>query len=412
MTDPHQGIDGFPTTGRALAALVLLSAGCPALMADGSRLPSQDDFVVARGYADVATADRPSAVYYNPAGLALIDTPEVDDGLYVLTPSISFTSPTGYSVSEKKSTFVLPYGFVAVPVTTLNGEHVTLGFGIYSPFGLSSDWPNDSGFRTLATENTVTYITGAFSVAVPILPNLELGASMAFNHQHADLNRGLGYYPNDRFHFAGDGHAYSYNLGLLWQPAPEHSFGVNFQSKTNFTLKGTANLDPLGISFSGHADWVYPEDVSVGYSFRPTPAWNIEFDYDWTNWKRLTTVVLYSPTFAPTVLPFNWQASAYYNLGATHYWKNGWNVSAGVSYSLNSVPTASFSPSVVDMTRFLDNVGAGYRFGHWELDSVVQISPTEHRTISGTPSDAAGQNANGTYSDGLWAVGLSLLYRF
>lgn len=395
-----------------LATAGVFLAGAPRTWADGTRLPSQDDFVVARGYADVATADRPSDVYYNPAGLAQIGTLDFADGLYVLTPSVSYQGPTGGSVSQTKQTFELPYFFIAMPVAPLNGEHVTVAFGTYSPFGLSSEWPDNSGFRTIATNNTVTYFTGALSVGVPIAPGLEIGASIDFNHQHADLNRGLGYFPTDRFHFAGDGHAFSYGLGLRWQPAPEHSFGLNFHSKTNFTINGTANLDPLGIYFSGHADWVYPEDITVGYSYRPTQAWNFEFDYDWTNWRRLTTVVLYSPTFTPTPLPFNWQASSYYELGGTHYWASGWNLSAGVVLSTNSVPNASFNPAVVDMNRYIFNIGPAYRFGHWEIDSVVQFSPNEHLNITGTPSSPAGQNANGTYSESLWAIGFGLRYRY
>jgi long-chain fatty acid transport protein len=396
----------------SLAMASLLGLTHSPLLADGTRLPSQDDFVVARGYADVATADRPSAVYYNPSGLAQIATVDFTDGAYVLTPSVSYQGPTGPSVSESKETFVLPSFFVAIPLAPMNGEHVTLAFGAYSPFGLSSSWPNDSGFRTLATENTVTYVTGAMSLGIPIAPHLEIGGSIQFNHQHADLNRGLGYTPTDRFHFAGDGHAVSYDVGLRWEPDPAHSFGINFQSKTNFGINGTGNLDPLGISFTGHADWVYPEDLSVGYSYRPSQAWNFEFDCDWTNWNRLSTVVLYSPTFTPTPLPFNWRSSYYYNLGGTHYWKSGWNLSAGVSLSTNSVPTASFNPSVVDTTRYLDNIGVGYSIGHWEFDSVVQYSPTEHRDISGTPSSPAGQNANGDYTVSLWAMGGAVRYRF
>jgi long-chain fatty acid transport protein len=412
MMNHTQARSGRIHAGAALAALALLSAASPRLLADGTRLPSQDDFVIARGYADVATADRPSAVYYNPAGLAQIGTADFEDGFYVLTPSTSYVGPTGASVSETKQSFLLPYVFMAAPVARLNGEHVTLGFGVYSPFGLSSEWPDDSGFRTLASDNRVRYITSAVSVGVPVFPGFEVGASVEYSKQHVDLNRGLGYVPGDRFHFAGDGSAFSYGIGARWQPVPEHSFGVNFQSKANFGIGGTANLDPLGISFAGHADWVYPEDVSVGYSFRPTPAWNLEFDYDWTNWRRLTTVVLYSPTFTPTPLPFNWQASAYYNLGGTYYWKNGWNLSAGVSYSTNSVPTASFNPSVPDNSRYLDNVGVGYQFGHWEIDSVVQVSPSESRTITGTAPSPAGESANGTYTSSLWAIGFSLRYRY
>jgi long-chain fatty acid transport protein len=397
------------TRNNILAGIASALAASTAL-ANGTRLPSQDDFVVARGYADVATADQASAVYYNPAGLAQLRTIQIDDGFYVLTPSDTYASPKGGSVNATTRTFPLPYGYFAVPLENLNGREITAAVGVYSPFGLSSKWPDNSGFRTLATSNAVTYETASFALAVPVTSELLIGGSWEFNHQHADLNRGLGLFPGDRFHFAGDGNAGSYDLGLLFQPSAKHSFGLNFQSKTNFHLTGTANLDPLGIAYSGYADWVYPEDVALGYSFRPSPKWNLEADWDWTNWRRLKTVVLYSAAAAPTPLPFNWQSSSYYNFGGTHTWDSGWDASAGFSISTNSIPDASFNPAVVDMTKVLYNFGPGFATAHWRLQSVVQWSPTVSRTITGTAPSPAGESANGTYRASLWAVGFGGAY--
>lgn len=392
----------------SLALTAILAAGASA---NGTRLPSQDDFAVARGYADVATADQPSAVYYNAAGLSQIATPEVEDGACVLTPTYDYRSPAGASASTAPRTFVLPYGYLALPVAPMNGGEATVAFGMYSPFGLSSSWPDSSGFRTLATANTVEYYTAALSAGIPLAPGLSIGGSLQYDQQHVDLNRGLGYVPGDRFHFAGHGRAASYNVGLLWQPSPRHAFGLSFQSKTDFDIRGTANLDPFGIAYSGHADWAYPEDLDIGYSYRPTPDWNLEFDWDWTNWARLKTVVLYSPTAAPVALPFDWQASSYYCLGGTRRWSSGWTASAGACLSTNSIPTATFNPAVPDATRVLLNVGPGYRTARWNIQSVLQWSPETSRTVSGTAPSAAGQSADGVYTSHLWAAGIGATYR-
>src|SRR6266516_8169810 len=51
----------------ALAAVLALPAGALAL---GVRIPNQDPVAIARGNAFVATADNPSAIYYNPAGIS------------------------------------------------------------------------------------------------------------------------------------------------------------------------------------------------------------------------------------------------------------------------------------------------------------------------------------------------------
>ena len=57
-----------------LRVLTLMISGVLAgkVSANGFRLPDQDAFATARGEAFVATADNPSAIYYNPAGITQI----------------------------------------------------------------------------------------------------------------------------------------------------------------------------------------------------------------------------------------------------------------------------------------------------------------------------------------------------
>ena len=52
-----------------LAAMMLSVAWTSDAAANGLRLSDQDAFATARGEAFVATADNPSAIYYNPAGI-------------------------------------------------------------------------------------------------------------------------------------------------------------------------------------------------------------------------------------------------------------------------------------------------------------------------------------------------------
>ena len=59
------------------AALAPLSA-----LALGIRIPDQDAAATARGEAFAATADNPSAIYYNPAGITQLDGQNIRLGFY------------------------------------------------------------------------------------------------------------------------------------------------------------------------------------------------------------------------------------------------------------------------------------------------------------------------------------------
>src|ERR1035437_31617 len=61
----------------------------------GFRLPNQDPDAIARGNAFVATADNPSAIYYNPAGITQLEGQNIRAGLYMVSGGYDFTSPSG-----------------------------------------------------------------------------------------------------------------------------------------------------------------------------------------------------------------------------------------------------------------------------------------------------------------------------
>src|SRR4051812_23797723 len=130
---------------RRLLALALgigLPMHCSAL---GLRLFDHDAFATARGDAFVATADNPSAIYYNPAGITQLKGHQVRGALSVLSLEAGFESRTLRDVTTLNDPLPLPGAFY-----TYSPEEFPISFGVgyYMPFGLKSDWPKDGPFRT------------------------------------------------------------------------------------------------------------------------------------------------------------------------------------------------------------------------------------------------------------------------
>ena len=48
----------------------------------------------------------------------------------------------------------------------------------------------------------------------------------------------------------------------------------------------------------------FPQIVSAGISYRPSPHWNFEVDADWTDWNSVNTLV-----FKGAVNPFTGEAA-------------------------------------------------------------------------------------------------------
>ncbi len=393
------------TTNGGIWAAVTLAAASSSAFADGSRLPDQDALAVARGYAFVATASDPSAVYYNPSGLAAQSGSEVG-GAFVISPSDSYQGAGG-RVDAKGDTFVLPHLFASVPV----GGWV-LGLGVFEPFGLQTEWPDNSGFRNLATSNKLTVTTGALSLAKAITPSLSVGASFEVDRLHVDLSQGIGFSPGDLLNYNASNSAESWNAGLMWSPAPSQHFGIMYESRVNFHLNGTLTEYPYGVDEPGSGSWVFPDHLSFGYSFRPTPDWNLEVDADWTHWSLLQAVTVHAAT-GPITLPFYWTDSWYYNIGGTRSWTTPsgvFSVSAGYSYSQNSIPDQFYTPALPDMTRNLVALGASYRWARWEFNLALERGLATSRTVTGAYPSPTGQSANGTYYTSFNALDITEQY--
>ncbi len=118
------------------------------------KLELPDAAAVGMGGAFTGEADRPSAVYYNPAGIVQMDTIEATAGLTWLQPQIKFESlapNNGDTSLMKTDNYFFPDVFVTIPIIK---DKFYIGLGESSDFGGGVDW-EANGFSQYATIKTV-----------------------------------------------------------------------------------------------------------------------------------------------------------------------------------------------------------------------------------------------------------------
>jgi long-chain fatty acid transport protein len=422
------------TKSKALIRLlpaVVLAGSTWTVWATGFRLPDQDAFATVRGEAFAATADNPSAIFYNPAGLTQLEGNNIRGGVYGLYMNPRYTSPSGRTFDNREDLHAIPQFFYSYTAESLP---LAFGLGAYSPFGLSSRWDQDTGFRTVATEGSISYYTINPTIAWRVFPDFSLGAGLRVNYAAADLRQGLVWpsQPFDEFRFTGNGWNVGYDLGLLWKPHEKVSLGITFKSETSADLDGHTeffnNLAfPPGVGLvpafpkqrvGAQAGFDFPLSAVFGVSFRPTTNWNFEFNADYTDWSSLGTLTFKQAAGFPPLIPqnvpivLNWQPSWYYEFGATRYLGKGWSVSAGYIYNENSVPDATYNPLVADLNRHFFSVGGGYKGEHFNFDVAYQFGYGPTRTVAGSAPSATGQTADGRYEFFSQAVFLTVGWHF
>jgi long-chain fatty acid transport protein len=383
-----------------LAGMCLTPVGLQAL---GFRIPNQDAEATARGNAFAATADNPSALYYNPAGITQLEGTRAQFGSHVLSVNSHFESATpGVESDTEFEVQPVPQLYVT---HTLKDKPFSFGLGVYAPFGLGLEWPEDGPLRPFAIEGRLLYVTLSPIAAWRITPTLSLAAGPTISYSSLMLRQGAGI-PAGEFHFRGDGFTAGAKAGVLWQPHGKWSFGASYFSPTTVEYRGNSSFKPLTGVSPTTLEAEFPQFVIAGVSFRPNTNWNLEVGVDWTDWDTLDTVVFDGTPFGNQPFPLNWKSSWLVHSGASRYLENGYWIGLGYFYSENSTTDKDFSPLVPDANLHVASLGFGRKGVQWSWALSGQIISGPERDINN------GTGVDGSYQFFNQAVNFSLAYRF
>lgn len=378
--------------GHRLAVLGLLfSLGYNGLGL-GFRIPNQDAEAIARGNAFVATADNPSAIYYNPAGILQLEGHQVRFGGHVLTVDSNYTSPSGQKVDTETGPQPVPQVYY---VNAPKDERYAWGVGIYAPFGLALEWPDTAPFLTVGQEGELLYATVNPVLAFKLSDKFDLAVGPTINRGDLTIRQSVPLVPGGLFQFDGSDTQLGFTLGMMYRPIEKWSVGLSYFSATEMDFDGSTTL--LGASESAQLGMNFPDFIKAGIAYQPNERWNIEVGLDWTDWDSMNTVLINQSTSPTIPFPLNWESSFLVHAGASRYFDNGFWLAGGYFYSENSTSAANFNPLVPDTNLHVGSLGVGSRVGRWQWAVSGQLITGPSRTIAGSAPSLFAQSADGEY---------------
>ena len=285
------------------------------------------------------TTDNPTAMYYNPAGLALgFGTRLYLDGNFAWR-SMSFTrdpdgidnpqdegypggfTPNGAGVAANSGEGTM-FNVLASPFIGVATDFGIKGFGaglsFYVPFGGQSVWDQteansefpgaeDGPNRWWVIEGTIrsVYITGAAAYEIPDLRlsiglsgNLVLSEINTVRARNADGTDGLragALLKEGRTLVDVSSTDFSLGAGLIWRPNDQWWIGASYQSQPGFgdnVLKGDARIvsgaaavDDKRTDVEVHQ--AMPDVIRAGVRFRPTPKDEVRVFGSFVRWSVL-----------------------------------------------------------------------------------------------------------------------------
>lgn len=385
-----------------VVGLIALTPGN--LRALGFRIPNQDAEATARGNAFVATADNPSALYYNPAGITQLEGLQAQFGTHFISVNSEFESVTPGVESETEFAIQpVPQFYVTYKP---KDKPFSFGLGMYAPFGLGIEWPEDGPLRPYAIQGELMYLTLTPVVAWQVHPTLSIAVGPTIDFGSLMLRQGTGIPGVNEFHFRGEGFTAGAKVGVLWQPHPKWSFGASYVSPTTINFKGNSNFNPVTGDTDTSAEAAFPQFVIAGVSYRPNPHWNIEIGMDWTDWDTLNTVYFEGTAFGTIPFALNWKSSWLAHSGVSYYFNNGYWVAGGYFFSENSTTEPDFNPLVPDTNLHVASLGFGRKGEKWSWALSGQLIAGPKRSINN------GTGMDGTYQFFNQAVNFSIAYRF
>lgn len=358
--------------------------------------------------AFVAVADDPSAVLYNPAGLATQKGFNFYSGATALFGPSDYKSPSGDSERTDFKIFFPPHLYVTSDFKT---ENLVFGLGMYSPFGIGGRYWSETGLtRYVATEGTISTIAVNPTVAWNVQPWLSLGIGVYYQHAFSTAK----YMVNQSAFGAGDaksslnldGGSVGYDFGILLFPREKFSFGLTYRSVTRTALNGTASLDSIaqplqplfgGPHFQTHADssLVFPQTLDVGVAYKPTPSWTLAMELEWGGWTSFDRMDLNLEHEVPQAglsdvsMNFDYHNAFITMIGSDYKVNDSISVRGGYAYVQSMVPESTLNPGNPDSNQHNFSIGLGYQWKNWRIDTfyLIDLFETRHvnnRILSGT----------------------------
>ena len=342
--------------------------------------------------AAAAEAADASTLFYNPAGLTHLDgKAEITGALNIVAPSLKYkdaraTYYQGGNVQGETSgkvtkTTAAPHVYGAYKLN----DRVTLGMGMYIPFGSKTNYQDDSVLRYNIKKLGLTSIALEPAVAFKFNEQHSFAVAMIAQYSEAELTKYADWSAarNDRVlagtaaalqrqgipaaattnranwqgrgDVKGQDWGFGYHLGWMFDVNDKLRVGVAYRSKISHNLKGTAKWQPAGavVQVPALANYIQsptttntplgagrgylpsedasvrintPESLSLHAMYRANDKLNLFGDITWTRHSRFNKANL---IFGNSKNVINGQSD---RTTISPNWRNTYKVALGGSY--------------------------------------------------------------------------------
>jgi len=342
--------------------------------ADAAALATPDQAASASGVANafVATAEDPSAVHYNPAGIAW------QPGIGVMFNGTLRSEDQSVQLSSASGTpanMATPVNQGSIYAVWMPRDgNWGMGVGLDLPFSANTEWGTSFGGTAKRTSLDVFHLS--LDAVYAISSSMAVAFGPDWYGGRIDVDSAT-----TTFH-GTDATAVGGHVAWMWHLRPAWSVGAVFRSGATLNLSG----DGVGaVAGSAETNVSLPDVVQFGIAHDFYDQFKLEFDGSWTRWSTFDDLDVISTGAAGAELnPLSFQDSFSAMVGLTWFWQEHTQFRFGYAFDEAATKNTGFNARVVDANshRLSLGMGADALGVHFDTAASYVYSPT--RTISGS----------------------------
>lgn len=403
--------------------LILIFCVGNSVLAGGYRVALQGVRQAAMGITSSMHARDASVAFYNPAGIAFIDSKfSIAAGGFMVFSKIKWQDQSTLDKAETDNPMGTPMYFAATyrPI-----EEITLGLSVSTPFGNTVKWPQKwAGIGNVTKIELASYFIQP-TIAFKFNDWFSIGGGLIYAIGQVKLDRTMAIAGNDidlQIDEDGTDHL-GYNIGVFVRPSDKLNIGLAYRSpidmKAELAEAKWTNV-PSGLSgqmpFKANAfnaTLPLPSEFTAGFSYQFTPKFMLAAEISVNFWNRyesldITLVNKESGETYESKSTKNFKNRAVYRIGGEYTPTDDLALRLGYYYDQTPSPKNHWSPETPSADLHVITAGAGYRF--WEkfyLDAYWQYSIGVERKVSNYES-----GFHGDINMNAFVFGLGLAYNF
>lgn len=317
-----------------------------------------------------AVADNASVIAHNPAAMTRFDTTQFSGALSIVDPEVDvYDVKNQQKMNDVAPLQVVPAAYYVSPIN----EKWAWGMGIFTTYGVATDYPNDIYAGDLAGDTSLLSVNLNPNIAYRVSEQLSLAAGVNLVYAEAKLTRHKGALAvftggsasDNLVGMTGETVAWGWNIGSLYEFNPNHRVGFAYRSAVDLDFDdGEFSSYSSGVATNavveGRLKITLPAMWEISAFHQLTDSMALHYGYqrtDWSSFKELKATSSQCTNGECFYKSEKYEDSGRWSLGSTYQLNSTWTLRVGFAFDEQA---GEATLSIPDSDRYWYSAGVSY----------------------------------------------------